>query len=69
MNPDQQNQPKEKSFGATIGIIVIVIVLVLGALYFWGGQASNQAPVPTQTTPVTNTATTTASPTTATVSQ
>jgi len=51
MNPDQTQQPQEKkSFGATIGIIVIVIVLVLGALYFWGGQASNTTGTSTQAT-------------------
>ena len=46
MNPQEQNQnpaPQEKSFGATIGIIVIVIVLVLGALYFWGGTIKQSA--------------------------
>ena len=64
MNPQEQNQmPHEKSFGATIAIIVIVIVVVLGALYVWGGQISNQ-PAKTQTTTVTAT-TTSATSTTA----
>lgn len=27
---------KEKSAGSLVGIIVIVLVLILGGLYFWG---------------------------------
>jgi len=61
MNPQEQNQnpiSHDKSFGATIGIIVIVIAVVLGALYLWGGQISNQKGA-TQTTNVTATSTAT----------
>lgn len=31
------------SFGALFGIIVIIVVLLLGALYFWGAQLSKEA--------------------------
>ncbi|OHA17921.1 MAG: hypothetical protein A2664_01020 [Candidatus Taylorbacteria bacterium RIFCSPHIGHO2_01_FULL_46_22b] len=34
MPPIQQNQ---KSVGPIIGIIIIIVVLLVGALYFWGG--------------------------------
>ena len=42
-------QPKEKNFGSTIGVIIIVVVLALGGLYMWGSriakneQAINEA--------------------------
>lgn len=45
---DQANQmpiqetPK-KSAGPVIGIIIIVIVLVVGAFYFWGAKLNNQS--------------------------
>ena len=58
MNPQEQNQnpaPQEKSFGATIGIIIIVVILVIGALYYWGGKMANQNPTQPQTTNVTAT--------------
>jgi uncharacterized membrane protein (DUF485 family) len=61
MNSQEQNQnptPHDTSFGATIGIIVIVIAVVLGALYVWGGQISNQRGT-TQTTNITATSTAT----------
>jgi hypothetical protein len=37
-NPGAQQSPSvpAKSFGPIIGIAVIVIALVVGALYFWG---------------------------------
>ena len=45
MNPVEQNQPlgaeKESRVGPVVGIIIVVIVLVLGALYFWGQKLSN----------------------------
>ena len=54
---DQANQipiqgaPK-KSAGPFIGIIIIVIVIVLGAFYFWGAELNTQ-PVPeTEATPL-----------------
>ena len=30
------------SWGAFIGIVIIIIVLVVGALYFWGAQLEKQ---------------------------
>ena len=32
--------------GPLVGIIVIVAMLGLGALYFWGKRLNEQAPVP-----------------------
>ncbi len=32
-------EPK-KSFGPLIGVVIIVIVLLLGAFYIWGGKLS-----------------------------
>jgi len=45
MDP-QQNQmagaPENKSFGPLIGIIVIIALIVIGGLYFWGGMFSKE---------------------------
>lgn len=30
------------SWGAILGIVIIIIVLVVGALYFWGAQLEKQ---------------------------
>ena len=34
------------SWGAFIGIVIIIIVLVVGALYFWGAQLEKQEALP-----------------------
>lgn len=31
-------EPKKSGVGALIGSIIIILILVLGALYFWGGK-------------------------------
>ncbi len=38
-NQIPSTEPK-KSFGPLIGIIIIIIVLLLGAFYIWGGKLS-----------------------------
>lgn len=35
------DQQQNKSFGPLIGIIVIIALIVIGGLYFWGGMFSN----------------------------
>jgi uncharacterized protein HemX len=52
MRGGQENQampakPADSSIGATIGIIIVIIVLVLGGLYFWGSQLSKEGYNPT----------------------
>lgn len=45
------------SFGALFGIIVIIVVLLLGALYFWGAQLSKgmgEPPAPPEVGSVSN---------------
>lgn len=32
------------SFGALAGIIIIIIILIIGALYFWGAKLSENEP-------------------------
>jgi hypothetical protein len=53
MEPQQTQVPPQapiettpkKSIGPIVGIIVIILLLVLGALYVWGGKLSkNEAP-------------------------
>lgn len=51
MEPNQTPTPETQpttvtpgtSFGPIIGIIVIVIALVIGALYFWGGAVTQNS--------------------------
>ncbi len=50
MDPIQQNpipaplQPApKKSLGPVIGIIVIIILLIVGALYIWGSKMNTQS--------------------------
>lgn len=38
-----QNKPREEGSGPIIGAIIIVILLIFGALYFWG-QKLNKHP-------------------------
>jgi len=33
---------QKKSFGPLIGVIIIIVVLLLGAFYIWGGKLSTQ---------------------------
>lgn len=47
---DEQNQTppvtqpaKQKSIGPVIGTVIIVIVLIIGALYFWGAKLNRDA--------------------------
>jgi len=37
-------QEKSKSFGPLIGILIIVLVLVFGGLYFWGASLQQITP-------------------------
>ena len=42
-NQDFSPQPQEeKSAGPAIGIIIIILVILLGGLYFWGQRAEQQ---------------------------
>ncbi|MDB5238324.1 MAG: hypothetical protein JWM46_594 [Candidatus Kaiserbacteria bacterium] len=36
------DQPRKGGAGPTVGIIIIVILLIFGALYFWGAQLNKQ---------------------------
>jgi uncharacterized protein HemX len=53
MEPNNLNKPaqdpfatptpnEDKSVGPTIGVILIVLVIILGGLYFWGQRISQQ---------------------------
>lgn len=46
-----------KSYGAVVASIIIILVLIVGALYFWGKTLENRTPaVPTATDTIENTA-------------
>ncbi len=34
--------PRHASFGALVGIIIIIIVLIVGTLYFWGARLAER---------------------------
>ncbi len=43
-NEDRLLPPAQKpSYGPIVGIIIIVLVMVIGALYFWSARASLQS--------------------------
>lgn len=43
-SPNPMGDGKEdKSFGPLIGIVIIVIILILGGLYFWGQQVGEES--------------------------
>ena len=48
--PSVTIMPKKKgSAGATVGIIIIVLLMIFGGLYFWGARlnaSNNNAPLP-----------------------
>ena len=39
------------SFGPAAGIIIIIAILIIGALYFWGQRLSNQSNLPSSENP------------------
>lgn len=48
-----------KPVGPAIGVIIIVLVVVLGGLYFWGQHQNELKNTPAPITPTTTDATTT----------
>lgn len=46
-NQNDSSQPQEsvtdkKSVGPIIGIAIIVVIIIFGGLYYWGGKINNQ---------------------------
>jgi len=41
----EEGQQEEKSTGPLVGIIIVVVVLVFGGLYFWGKQVSENSQI------------------------
>ncbi|MCE9643786.1 hypothetical protein K8Q93_00845 [Candidatus Parcubacteria bacterium] len=46
---------KDNSVGPLVGIIIIVLILVLGGLYFWGERLNRQREALRAATPATRT--------------
>jgi hypothetical protein len=42
----QESVKKSQPIGPTVGIVVIVMMLLLGAFYFWGEALNHQAQNP-----------------------
>ncbi len=56
-DPDRLLPPRKKESGPLVGIVIILVILIFGAFYFWGARlnkadgAANQAPyIPAGTT-------------------
>ena len=41
--PPQQKKPTDEGSGPIIGVIIVVILLAFGALYFWGQKLNRQS--------------------------
>lgn len=41
-NPAPAPEPQKSSIGPTVGIILVIFVLVLGGLYFWGAELARE---------------------------
>jgi hypothetical protein len=37
---------RETSWGSIVGIIVVIVILLIGSLYFWGKEISNNGTLP-----------------------
>mgnify|MGYP001570716068 FL=1 len=37
-----EQKPKNKSIGALIGIFIVLVLMIVGGLYFWGKRLQNQ---------------------------
>jgi len=53
-SPIDQNEklllPKRKEHGPLVGVIIVIVVLVFGALYFWGAYLNTHtSPTPSTT--------------------
>jgi hypothetical protein len=46
---------QQKSYGAVVASIIIILVLIVGALYFWGKTLEERAPAVTNTEVATTT--------------
>lgn len=49
MPPETVVPKKERKLGPIIGVLVIVIVLIIAGLYFFGKKLNTEAPIDTQT--------------------
>jgi hypothetical protein len=51
MAPAQAPMPstEERNLGPAIGVIVIIALIVLGGLYFWGQRIDRKSPAPMET--------------------
>ncbi|HEV3244993.1 MAG TPA: hypothetical protein VG102_01405 [Candidatus Paceibacterota bacterium] len=41
-SPEYHN-PKKESSGATVGIVIILLLVIAGAIYFWNEQRNHRA--------------------------
>ena len=49
---------QQKSYGAVVASIIIILVLIVGALYFWGKTLEERAPIVPEQNIATTTVTT-----------
>ena len=44
-------EPEQKTNGALVGLIIIIIILILGGIYLWKSGAKPEAPTTQETIP------------------
>ena len=43
MEPNATQNSENKPAGPVIGVVIIILILIVGALYFWGAQLNKEA--------------------------
>lgn len=43
MEPNANQTPENKPAGPVIGVVIIILILIVGALYFWGAKLNKEA--------------------------
>lgn len=43
MDPNINQNPENKPAGPVIGAVIIILILIVGALYFWGAKLNKEA--------------------------
>lgn len=44
--PEEYNRIQHRHLGPILAVLVVLLLIILGGLYLWGGMLAKQAPVP-----------------------
>lgn len=50
--PTIPTAPKQNSFGSTFGVVLVLLIVIVGALYFWGERIARDGGIQATSTPV-----------------